>query len=390
MPIPAETLERIKKNDPTLTTLDLSFQEIDDDDIELLCDAMANNTKLTTLDLLYNSIGPDGAKALARNTTLTSLDVSGNGIGPDGAEALANNTTLTTLNLTDNAIRLIGAKALANNTSLTTLKVAFNGIGDVGAEALAKNTSLTTLDVSYNSIGPNGAKALAGNKTLLKLNCESYSLSIYQLKTLETTIAKNRVPRSLNNVKTANNPEQLDAIIRELKALNTHLDLYDNQQAQNLQQALAFCEILKPLKDIGLLNLRKHRAWLVNLTEARTSPEKPGVAELRKTLANDYTKIANTAFKQLDVIANNPDHFACEYAKNAAQELQLDLNTAFQVSQNDNIHTLSYENVLVDIVSTKHPLLRGMEARNNKPFEPTANGSNAMTQAESGPSTSRP
>jgi Ran GTPase-activating protein (RanGAP) involved in mRNA processing and transport len=55
------------------------------------------------LDLSYNSIGDDGAKALAEalktNSTLTTLDLQNNSIGPDGAKALAEalktNSTVT-------------------------------------------------------------------------------------------------------------------------------------------------------------------------------------------------------------------------------------------------------------------------------------------------------
>eukprot|EP00968_Pinguiococcus_pyrenoidosus_P024679 scaffold4965_cov256-Pinguiococcus_pyrenoidosus.AAC.1 len=50
--------------------------------------------QLINLDLSFNSIGPEGAKALADRglssvPQLTNLDLSGSRIGPEGAKALA-------------------------------------------------------------------------------------------------------------------------------------------------------------------------------------------------------------------------------------------------------------------------------------------------------------
>jgi Ran GTPase-activating protein (RanGAP) involved in mRNA processing and transport len=97
MPIDTAILERIKANDPTLTTLNLSHKALTDADIQPLANALATNTFLTNLNVGGNQIGDEGAKALAANTTLTNLDVSRNQIGVEGAKALAANATLTTL-----------------------------------------------------------------------------------------------------------------------------------------------------------------------------------------------------------------------------------------------------------------------------------------------------
>ena len=99
-----------------------------------------HNTTLTTLDLSWNNIGVEGATALGvalhHNTTLTTLNLKYNNIGAEGATALGvalhHNTTLTTLNLNNNNIGAEGATAL--------------GV------ALHHNTTLTTLDLDYNDI----------------------------------------------------------------------------------------------------------------------------------------------------------------------------------------------------------------------------------------------
>ncbi|XP_068753925.1 nucleotide-binding oligomerization domain-containing protein 2-like [Montipora capricornis] len=149
----------------SLTTLDLTWNSIGDEDASSLSQALAVNTSLTTLDLTWNSIGDEDAsslsQALAVNTSLTTLDLSHNSIGAEGAtslsQALAVNTSLTTLDLSDNSIGAEGAtslsQALAVNTCLTTLNLSYNSVGAKGAtslsQALAGNTSLTSLNLSH-------------------------------------------------------------------------------------------------------------------------------------------------------------------------------------------------------------------------------------------------
>ena len=94
----------------------------------------ANDAGLTKLDLTYEVIGDEGAKALAEalrgNTGLRELDLWGNGIGDAGAAALA--------------------EALRGNTGLTELGLDFNDIGDAVQdeidEALAANQARRDAD----------------------------------------------------------------------------------------------------------------------------------------------------------------------------------------------------------------------------------------------------
>ncbi|MDQ3159319.1 MAG: hypothetical protein M3P98_04275 [bacterium] len=95
--------------------LDLSNKELTNGDIKVICSFLNENPQITSLDVSYNQIGAEGAKALAANTSLTSLDVSVNQIGAEGAKALAANTSLTSLDVRYNKISDGGAKALAAN-----------------------------------------------------------------------------------------------------------------------------------------------------------------------------------------------------------------------------------------------------------------------------------
>ena len=87
------SFSRLRSNDPTLTTLYLSYNQIDDSEASGLAAALQHNSTLTSLDLSGNSIGASGASwlaaALQHNSTLTSLDLSHNNFGDDGISNFA-------------------------------------------------------------------------------------------------------------------------------------------------------------------------------------------------------------------------------------------------------------------------------------------------------------
>ncbi|CAF0728474.1 unnamed protein product [Adineta steineri] len=192
----AEHLANVLQYNTTLTTLCLWNNKIGDIGAEHLADALKHNTTLTTLDFKENEIGNDGAEyladALRHNTTLNVLDLEYNQIGDVGvqhlADALQQNTVLASLNLTYNRLGHVGAEhlavALRHNRTLTTLYLKNNEIEDAGtehlADALQHNRTLTTLDLEENEIGDAGAQHLADalrhNKRLTTLN-----LSINQI-----------------------------------------------------------------------------------------------------------------------------------------------------------------------------------------------------------------
>jgi hypothetical protein len=107
------------------------------------------NTKLESIDLTGNGIGPEGARALASwlnvSTKLRAIELRGNPLGDEGVSQLAygmgNSMTLTTLGLIQTDASNDGAASLA--------------------ASLRKTTALVALELSYNYIGESGAKALA-------------------------------------------------------------------------------------------------------------------------------------------------------------------------------------------------------------------------------------
>ncbi len=127
-------------NPISLTHLDLSGNNIDEDGIEIL--SVRNLNSLTSLNLSYNpEIGSDGLNnvlpaASKKFTSLSYLDLSGNELGDDSVfSELTIFTTLTSLNLSDNQINDVSE--LMNLTNLTYLNLSGNQINDDGAKMLA-------------------------------------------------------------------------------------------------------------------------------------------------------------------------------------------------------------------------------------------------------------
>ena len=117
------------------------------------------NRVLTNLDLRYNKIGDEGAKAIADSlksgmAVLTTLELTGNSIRDEGAKAIAEalkvTAVLTTLDLSRNSVGVEGAKAIADSLKsgmavLTTLNLAGNSIRDEGAIAIAEALKVTAV-----------------------------------------------------------------------------------------------------------------------------------------------------------------------------------------------------------------------------------------------------
>lgn len=82
-----QTLERLRNNDPTLTSLNLWCTQIGPENIRCLAESLKQNKSLTTLYLWINNIGNLGARhfeeSLKQNTTLITLNLDINGIEDD-------------------------------------------------------------------------------------------------------------------------------------------------------------------------------------------------------------------------------------------------------------------------------------------------------------------
>lgn len=128
--------------------------------------AYLQGSNIHNLDLEYNKIGAEGARALAQCLAQThqihSLGLWGNDIGAEGAKALAQylpQTQIHNLDLGCSEIGDEGTKALAEclpQTQIHMLDLSANNIGDEGAKALAQclsQTQIHTLHLWNNNIG---------------------------------------------------------------------------------------------------------------------------------------------------------------------------------------------------------------------------------------------
>ncbi|KAK7200615.1 leucine-rich repeat protein [Novymonas esmeraldas] len=174
----SEALEAAIVDPAQVTSLDLSGNNISAEQCaELVQRHISKMTRLESLDLKDNKIGPHGAMqlfdALREHCPLLAyLDVNENAIQDEALYPLAlllQSAKLRTLNVVTNHITPRGLPTLCDGVvacrTLQELSLAFNLLGDEGgsvvAEMLRDHPSLTTLDLSDNRIGDVGAVAMA-------------------------------------------------------------------------------------------------------------------------------------------------------------------------------------------------------------------------------------
>jgi len=182
-----------------LTALDLSSNDLADEGISAVCEAIQSNedTKLASLNFSDNGIGPVGANAVAAMVAvtgaLTCVDVSTQGYniaGNDAAQlaaAILGNLkierfneipikemradSLKELDLNGKDVGVEGGMVVAGLIpvmgSLTALDLSSNCLKDEGVSTVCKaiqsnkETKLVSLNFSDNGIGPVGANAVA-------------------------------------------------------------------------------------------------------------------------------------------------------------------------------------------------------------------------------------
>ncbi len=139
-----------------LISLDLSFNAIGGEGVK----ALQFPSTLNSLNLLYNNIGDEGAKNLQLPTSLYFLSLSNNKIGTEGVKALQLPLMLRSLDLTYNYCGAEGAKGLRLPLRLQSLSLARNNIGDEGVRGLQFPSSLQSLNLNWNNIGDEGVRGL--------------------------------------------------------------------------------------------------------------------------------------------------------------------------------------------------------------------------------------
>lgn len=179
-----QTLKLISNNDPSLTSLSLSFKRIGPNGAEQLAIAFKTNNKVKSIDLFDNDLGPGGAKHIAKiietNKSVTAINLNFNHIGPDGLGYLV--------------------EALIKNKTVTSIELGNNDIGDTNCEKIVslikKNKTLKMINLSYNKIGEVViraiAKALEENTTITKIFIHQTDVSAKVLKKINNLIERNK------------------------------------------------------------------------------------------------------------------------------------------------------------------------------------------------------
>lgn len=134
----ATNLAKLFESSPTLSTLILSGNMIDDDLLRVLMTGLIKNNTITHLDVSHNKITNHGARLLSK--------------------LLGENSVLCSLNVSDNHIHTEGgryfARGLRENDALLELNLRLNHLGDDGCrlllEGLQDNLTLTNLNLSSN------------------------------------------------------------------------------------------------------------------------------------------------------------------------------------------------------------------------------------------------
>ena len=208
-------LKRIKENDPTLTQLDLSQNDMGGRTTIELADALNANHTIVQLDLSFTKLGDAEAKSLSEclleNQTITHLDMSNNKIGDQGAQSISKllekTHSVIQLGLRFNEIGDEGAKSLS--TALAHIKhldLRVNQIGNAGIEAIANalqnNHSITFVDVRDNNIEDKGieslAKALEKNQFITELHLGGNMIGDSGATALSSALKQNHFITHLN------------------------------------------------------------------------------------------------------------------------------------------------------------------------------------------------
>ncbi|KJE96901.1 TKL/IRAK protein kinase [Capsaspora owczarzaki ATCC 30864] len=304
-------------------TLELIQQNIREDDVQAIAEALKVNTSLKALDLRVNQIGDAGAQAIAEalkvNTTLTHLYLDECHIGVVGAQAIAEalkvNTVLTEIYLRDNQIGDAGAQAIAEtlkvNTILTALALGKNHISVAGAQAIAEalkvNRLVNHVRLNDNQIGDAGALAIAEvlkvNKKLRYLSLSNNFITIVGINALwqtGNTICKldfsgQRVPspamlaaRAAANDQpqpSVNPASEIQQLRSELASKQQELTTKNQELASKAQELAA--------KDDELAALDQELAANDQQLRSKLAAKNNELHQLRSNLAHKKQELAN-------------------------------------------------------------------------------------------------
>lgn len=274
-----------------------------------VCDALADDTRVTSLWLKRNPLKPAGMRPIAgllrRNRTLEVLDLVNCGLLDDGLQHLLGalmgpgaNKTLRHLYLGTNGVTEASApllaEFLADHCALESLYLSCNRLGDDGvaelARGLAANRTIRRVSLASNRIGPRGAAALADALA------EHPSLVLLDLGFTKATAAVGELGNFIGDPGAQSLAELLrrDTRLRSLDLLHNYIS---QRGVNHIREAM------------------KHNHTLVSLqlTQFGKVHNEPGKEELRAALQRNRARVPAdevAALEQIDL----PDHIRDIYS----------------------------------------------------------------------------
>jgi Leucine-rich repeat (LRR) protein len=179
IPLDEKILKSLISNDPELTSLNLSYRQLNnDDDIFEIIKSLINDTSLSHLDVSRNYIDDTPIEAISLVKSLKSINVSDNGLGIKSAKALSINKNLISLHIGGNYfIGDEGTEYLSQNGSIISLNIRNCNVTDKSTNPLSQNNTLTSLVMHTNDITDEGAKLLSTSKSLTSLNLHTNKMT---------------------------------------------------------------------------------------------------------------------------------------------------------------------------------------------------------------------
>lgn len=256
------TLTEALKTNSTLTTLDVSFTNIDDEKCRLLCEGLMNNKSIQVLNLSANNIGLNGVTAirtlLQYNTTMRHLNVATCQFTTNHIQILCDgikhNRSLTALNFYDNRLDLQAYRyicdALKTNRSLISCCFGVKSVlelesAEIIKEILLSNSTLQDVGIRHKfetaSVFQPICDSLKVNQSLTKLVLFSVKEELHDM-----IVGVLQVNQALTSVRTgwSNTPAEIEALTTRNRQLQSEIKYKVTVLARNIAHSSSALSLL--------------------------------------------------------------------------------------------------------------------------------------------------
>ena len=269
----SEKILRVVKSIINLSYLDLSNNNIDDDDLKLIMEYLNDNNNLKTIILNNNNISSTGgfyiANTLSKNKTLNEIMISHNNLNDNGLNSFINilintKSLISKLDLSFNNLKQENIITLANflsiNPNLKYLDISGNNIESKTANlfgiGLKKNKNLNIIKLNKCNLNDDSSPQIFNfmnqtNINKIELNDNQFGGmgAIIILNQLRSTLSIQEI--SLENCQlTSNSLSSIAQILKDWKNLK-FINFKNN--SFNEQEFKDFCNKVKNIDNIQII-----------------------------------------------------------------------------------------------------------------------------------------